>query len=63
MDWALEIVRRPKDAKSFVLLPLRRVEEHTFGWLGRFRRLSKDFEHHPRSSEAMAYAANVYHML
>lgn len=61
--WTLEIVRRPKDAKGFVVLPRRWVVERTFGWLGRYRRLSKDFEHQPRSSEAMVYAASIHRML
>ena len=61
--WVLEIVRRPKDAKGFVVLPRRWVVERTFGWLGRYRRLSRDFEHRPRSSEAMVYAASIHRML
>ena len=40
----LEIVRRPRDAKGFHLLPRRWVIERTFAWLGRNRRLAKDFE-------------------
>jgi len=63
LGWTLEIVRRPKDAKGFVVLPCRWVVERTFGWLGRHRRLSKDFEHQPRSSEAMVYAASIHRML
>jgi len=61
--WVLEIVRRPKDTKGFVVLPRRWVVERTFGWLGRYRRLSRDFEHQPRSSEAMVYAASIHRML
>jgi len=63
LGWDLEIVRRPKDAKGFVVLPRRWVVERTFGWLGRYRRLSKDFEHQPCSSEAMVYAASIHRML
>jgi putative transposase len=51
--WTLEITRRPANAKGFVVIPRRWVVERTFGWLGRYRRLSKDFEHQTRSSEAM----------
>jgi putative transposase len=40
--WVLEIVKRPKDQKGFVVLPRRWVVERTLGWLGRYRRLSKD---------------------
>ncbi len=61
--WKLEIVRRPQGAKGFVILPRRWVVERTFAWLGRYRRLSKDFEHKPRSSEAMVYAASIHRML
>jgi putative transposase len=61
--WHLEITRRPPDAKGFVVIPRRWVVERTFGWLGRYRRLSKDFEHQVRSSEAMVYLANIHRML
>jgi transposase len=40
----LEIVKRSDQAKGFVLLPKRWIVERTFGWLGRCRRLAKDFE-------------------
>ena len=61
--WQLEITRRPPDAKGFVVIPRRWVVERTFGWLGRYRRLSKDFEHQIRSSEAMVYLASIHRML
>ena len=41
----------------------RWVVERTFGWLGRYRRLSKDFEHQVHSSEAMVYLASIHRML
>lgn len=63
LGWVLEVVRRPKDAKGFVLLPRRWVVERTFGWFGRYRRLSKDFEHQARSSEATVYIASIHRML
>lgn len=53
LSWRLEVVRRPKDAKGFVLLPKRWVVERTFAWLGRARRLSKDYEYRADSSECM----------
>jgi len=53
LPWQLEIVSRPKDAKGFVLLPKRWVVERTFAWLGRARRLSKDYEYRTDSSECM----------
>lgn len=60
--WVLEIVHRPKDAKGFQVLPRRWVVERTFAWLGKFRRLSKDYEHLPESSEAWVYAAMIHVM-
>ena len=53
LRWALEIVSRPEGAKGFVLLPKRWVVERTFAWLGRARRLSKDYERWTASSECM----------
>jgi putative transposase len=61
--WTLEITRRPPDAKGFVVIPRRWVVERTFGWLGRYRRLSKDFEHQVCSSESMVYLASIHRML
>jgi putative transposase len=63
LSWQLEVVRRPKDAKGFVLLPKRWVVERTFSWLGRWRRLSRDYEHRTESSEAMIYVASIGRML
>lgn len=61
--WVLEIIKRSDQAKGFVLLPKRWVVERTFGWLGRYRRLSKDYERLPESSEAMIHWAMVRLML
>jgi len=55
--WVLQIVKRSDQAKGFKLLPRRWVVERTFGWLGRFRRLSKDYERRTDTSEAMIYWA------
>ena len=52
-QWVLEIVRRTDDVKGFKVLPHRWVVERTFGWLGRYRRHSKDYEYLTVSSEAM----------
>jgi putative transposase len=57
----LEVVSRT--AKSFVVLPRRWVVERTFAWLGRSRRLSKDYERNPRVSEAMIQIAMIHLML
>jgi putative transposase len=61
--WTLDIGRRPEAAKGFIVLPRRWVVERTFGWLGRYRRLSRDFEHTVTSSEAMVYVASIRRML
>ena len=61
--WILEIVKRPKDAKRFTLLPRRWVVEQTFAWFGRYRRLSKDYEYRPETSEAMLQLAMIHIMV
>ena len=63
IKWKLEIVRRPKDADGFVLLPKRWVVERTFSWLGRWRRNSRDYEHRADSSESMIKIASIGRML
>ena len=60
---ALEVVKRPAGAVGFVLLHRRWVVERTFAWLGRCRRLSKDYERLPKVSEAMIYLAMIHRML
>ena len=59
LGWTIQIVNRPKKSKGFVLLPRRWVVERTFGWLNWYRRLSKDYEHRPRSSEAQVQLAMI----
>ena len=61
--WFLEIVKRPKDSHSFEVLPRRWVVERTLAWLGRYRRLSKDYEELPQSSETWVYIAMTHLML
>jgi putative transposase len=53
LPWELQVVSRPEGAKGFVLLPKRWVVERTFAWLGRARRLSKDYEQRTDSSACM----------
>lgn len=62
-DWVLEIVKRNADLKGFHVLPRRWVVERTFGWLGRYRRLSKDYEELTQSSEAMIHLAMIHLMI
>lgn len=57
----VEIIKRI--GSGFEVLPKRWVVERTFGWLGRYRRLSKDYELLPEVSESMIYAAMVRLML
>jgi len=61
--WTLQIVKRCDKATGFHVLPRRWVVERTFGWIGRCRRLSKDYEADPHSSEAMVYIAMIQLML
>ncbi|HWR25415.1 MAG TPA: IS5 family transposase [Methanosarcina sp.] len=61
--WMLEIVKRSDDIKGFKVLPRRWVVERTFGWLGRYRRLSKDYEGLTESSQALIYAAMIRIMI
>jgi len=65
LDWVsyqfecvLEVVRKKKGLQGFHVLPRRWVVERTFAWLGRSRRLSKDYERKPTSSEAQVYLAS-----
>jgi transposase len=44
----LQVVKLPEAKKGFVLLPRRWVVERSFGWIARFRRLSRDFERMPQ---------------
>ena len=55
----LVIVQRTPGTKGFVVLSRRWVVERTLGWLGRWRRLSKDYEHLPEVSEAMITLAMI----
>ncbi len=61
--WILRIVKRSDDAKGFQVQPWRWLVERTFAGLGRYRRLSKDDEGLPSSSEAWIYMAMSFLML
>jgi len=63
LGWTLAIVKRTDDLRGFQVLPKRWIVERTFGWLGRYRRLSKDYEELTASSEAMLYLAMTNLML
>ena len=62
-NWVLVIVKRPADATGFTLLPRRWVVERTFGWLSKYRRLAKDYEEKPSSSEAWIRLAMIHIMV
>jgi putative transposase len=61
--WQLEVVKKLDDQKGFVVLPMRWIVERTFAWMGKYRRLSKDYEFEPKSSEAIILWAMVNRML
>ena len=61
--WALEIVKRSDDATGFEVLPKRWIVERTFAWLGRYRRLSKDYEATTASGEAWVTIAMIHLMV
>ena len=61
--WTLDIVRRSETAQGFHVLPHRWKVERTFGWLGRYRRLARDYEHTVSASASMVYLASIRRML
>jgi putative transposase len=61
--WVLAIVKRGDDATGFQVLPKRWIVERTFAWLGRYRRLSKDYEATTESSEAWVTIAMIHLMV
>lgn len=60
--WTIEIVKRT-ELHKFVVLPKRWIVERTLAWLGRCRRLSKDYEERPSSGEAFVYLAMTHLMV
>ena len=57
--WTIEIVQRPPGVKGLQLLPRRWVVERSLAWLGRSRRLAKDFEASIASATAWLLVANL----
>ena len=55
----VEIVKRSDQAKGFVLLPKRWVVERTLAWLGRCRRLAKDWECRNRKARGFLLLASI----
>jgi transposase len=60
---AVEIVKRPDQARGFEVIPKRWVVERTFAWLNRCRRLAKDFENLVRNAMAFLRLASIRLML
>lgn len=77
LGWELEVVRHPWSGhvwlpegvpppvrpRGFQVLPRRWVVERTFGWLGRNRRLARDYEFVPETEEAFIYLSMIRLML
>lgn len=61
--WLIEVVKRTMNTRSFEVLPRRWVVERTLGWLGRNRRLSKDYEELTQTAEAWVHIAMIHLML
>jgi transposase len=59
----LIVIRRLAGAEGFVLVPRRWLAERTLGWLGRWRRLAKDYEELPEVAETMVKLAMIRLML
>jgi putative transposase len=59
VGWVLQIVKRSDDVSGWVVLPKRWIVERTFAWLNRYRRLSKDYETLPDSSQTLIYLAMI----
>lgn len=62
-DVNVEIVKRSDQAKGFVVLPKRWIVERTFAWLGRCRRLARDWENLNRKALAFLRLASIRLML
>jgi transposase len=59
----LAIVKRPRHTQGFHVVQWRWIVERTFGWLNRSRRLSKDFEALPETTETWIRIAMIYLMV
>ena len=61
--YRVEVVSRRRGETGFRPLKVRWVVERTFAWLGRYRCLSKDYEHTPESGETVVRLAAIHHLL
>jgi putative transposase len=51
-DWDLDVVERAAGVRGFAVVPKRWIVERTFGWLSRYRRMSKDYAQSPNQRDA-----------
>jgi len=58
-NWGLEVVDRTPGTRGFAVLPNRWIVERTFGWLSRYRRMSKDYERKVQTSETLIEVAMI----
>jgi putative transposase len=63
LGFTIALVRKERDAVGFEVLAKRWIVERTFAWLGRSRRLSKDYERNPETSETIIRIAMIHLML
>jgi putative transposase len=59
----LEITKRSATGEGFVVIPKRWIVERTLGWFNRYRRLSKDYEFLPQTSETMIRVVMIHVMI
>ncbi len=57
--WDLEIVERDREAEGFEVIPKRWIVERTISWIGRNRRMSKDYERKVQTSETLIELAMI----
>lgn len=57
--WIVQVVLRPEESKGFVVVKKRWVVERTIGWIMRCRRLVRDYELLPETSESFIYLAMI----
>ena len=58
-DIQLDVVLKPADQVGFAVIPKRWVVERTIAWLNRNRRLSKEYDRRPESTESWVYLASI----
>ena len=62
-DWDPEVVGRDGGASGFRVIPKRWIVERTFSWIGRNRRMGRDYERKVQTSEALIEVAMIRHVL